>query len=128
MYKEKALLEERHKILAATLEQKDLESKREQDATTTRDKAYDDTDKRLRSIQRDIQNLAKSQKELRDLLDIVIPPDLLRGLRSYANHDQHKTEGARTDAQAPRNPTSAPRSSNSRRLIESLPGLGSSGR
>ena len=67
----------------ATIKAKDEERNREQTATTKRDTAYEEQDKKLDAITRQLRSLARESTELKNILSIALSPDALRVLRGY---------------------------------------------
>ena len=81
-------------VACTTIEEKDKERERENRATAERDEEFDKLDKKLDAVHKNIRSLAATSKELRDTLNMRIPPALLRELRTYGG--EHKAEGAGT--------------------------------
>ena len=71
--------------MAAIIKQKDEDKARENEATAERDREYEQLDKKLDAVHRNLRILASSNQELRDILNLRIPPALLRELRTYNN-------------------------------------------
>ena len=66
------------------LNEKEEERRRDEAAITKRDKAFDEQNKKLSSISRDLNKLAAGSEEMRVMLNMRIPSDLLRGLKTYS--------------------------------------------
>lgn len=81
-------------VARTTIEEKDKERERENRATAERDEEFEKLDKKLDAVHKNIRSLAATSKELRDTLNMRIPPALLRELRTYGG--EHKAEGTGT--------------------------------
>lgn len=79
-------------VAHSTINAKNQEAIREDAATVKRDKEYEQQNKKLDAIQRNLRAMAADSKEVRDLLNLRIPPALLRELQSY--NDKHEAESA----------------------------------
>ena len=84
-----------------TIERKKEEADREAQATADRDREYAALDKKMDAVHRSLRSLASSNQELRDMLNMRIPPALLRELRTYSN--QYETESSTAPFAAPGN-------------------------
>lgn len=78
----------------SVIKQKDEDKAREEEAIAERDKKYERLDKKLDAVQRNLRNLASSSQELRDILNMRIPPALLRELHTY--NSELETNGSET--------------------------------
>ena len=65
------------------LEQEIERGKRVEEIAARIEQGEAERKKQLRKFERNLQELASSNKELRSLLRTVVPPSALRGLRSY---------------------------------------------
>ena len=84
------------------IQAKDEERNREQSATTKRDTAYEEQDKKLDAITRQLRQLAKDNAELKGIISVALPPDALRMLRGYkGNQYETKSTGAPPQASQP---------------------------
>ena len=86
----------------ALIQLKDKEYDRVGNATLARDERFDQQDKILSDIQKALRVLQRNDEKIRNTLATIVPPESLRGLRSYAN-SEHKAEGAGASTPAPTN-------------------------
>ena len=98
------------KLKAAHLviEEKEKESKREQEATAERDEKFEKQDKLLSDIQRSLRKLQQDNAKIRDILSTVVPGESLHGLRSFSTDNKHQATSTGTSSATPGN-TEKPR-------------------
>ena len=76
------------------LNEKEQDRKRDEEAIAKRDREFEEQNKRLISISANLRKLAASNQEMRDMLNMRIPPELLRSLKTYST--ESKTAGSHT--------------------------------
>lgn len=94
--KEVDALETKLKAAHLVIEEKEKESKREQEATAERDEKFEKQDKLLSDIQRSLRKLQQDNAKIRDILSTVVPGESLHGLRSFSTDNKHQTTSTGT--------------------------------
>lgn len=94
--KEVNALETKLKAAHLVIEEKEKESKREQEATAERDEKFEKQDKLLSDIQRSLRKLQQDNAKIRDILSTVVPGESLHGLRSFSTDNKHQTTSTGT--------------------------------
>ena len=94
--KEVDALETKLKAAHLVIEEKEKESKREQEATAERDEKFEKQDKLLSDIQRSLRKLQQDNAKIRDILSTVVPGESLHGLRSFSTDNKHQATSAGT--------------------------------
>lgn len=77
--------------MTTIVKEKADESKREQQATLERDEQYEKQDKVLTEIQRSLRKIQKDNADIKARLATVVPPESMRGLRSYKGYKHEAT-------------------------------------
>lgn len=94
--KEVDALETKLKAAHLVIEEKEKESKREQEATAERDEKFEKQDKLLSDIHRSLRKLQQDNAKIRDVLSTVVPGESLHGLRSFSTDNKHQTTSTGT--------------------------------
>lgn len=76
------------------LNEKEQDRKRDEEAIAKRDREFEEQNKKLTSISANLRKLAANSQEMRDMLNMRIPPELLRNLKTYST--ESKTAGGHT--------------------------------
>lgn len=91
--KEIDALDTKLKAAHLVIEEKEKESKREQEATAERDEKFEKQDKLLSDIHRSLRKLQQDNAAIRNILSTVVPGESLQRLRSFSTDNQHQTTG-----------------------------------
>ena len=94
--KEVDALDTKLKAAHLVIEEKEKESKREQEATAERDEKFEKQDKLLSDIHRSLRKLQQDNAKIRDILSTVVPSESLHGLRSFSTGNKHQATGTGT--------------------------------
>ena len=70
------------------LNEKEENRKRDEAAIAKRDREFEEQNKKLTSISHNLRKLAASSEEMRAMLNMRIPPDLLRNLKTYSTESR----------------------------------------
>lgn len=106
--KEVDALDTKLKAAHLVIEEKEKESKREQEATTERDEKFEKQDKLLSDIHRSLRKLQQDNAAIRNILSTVVPGESLQRLRSFSTDNQHQATGTGAPPAPPGN-TQKPR-------------------
>lgn len=96
--KEVDALDTKLKAAHLVIEEKEKESKREQEATAERDEKFEKQDKLLSDIHRSLRKLQQDNAKIRDILSTVVPGESLHGLRSFSTDNKHQATSTGTSS------------------------------
>ena len=91
--KEVDALDTKLKAAHLVIEEKEKESKREQEATAERDEKFEKQDKLLSDTHRSLRKLQQDNAAIRNILSTVVPGESLQRLRSFSTDNQHQATG-----------------------------------
>ena len=91
--KEVDALDTKLKAAHLVIEEKEKESRREQEATAERDEKFEKQDKLLSDIHRSLRELQQDNAAIRNILSTVVPSESLHGLRSFSTDNKHQATG-----------------------------------